>query len=269
MGKRGPKPIDPRQLRLFAELYFWDFKALAYGKSQNKFDSALYEEEVRPLTKLRLNFGERSDIMEKARREFFNGNIHMLDEKTLARDLGVVHLSQKDSKMREAAARKASSKIRRSAASRVLASLLKASTAEEVRKICRRAFREVETEIEPGIYAKASVARWPIEDHSMFPFYLSKHAEQFLLAKLDTRFPRSTRPTSNEKKIWFLSCALAGAVQGIATRTAVNILRSSRPDTPTTPMLDVHPWLHVDPPASSVIPAIDEQMPQKKRRKTS
>jgi hypothetical protein len=58
---------------------------------------------------------------------------------------------------------------------------------------------------------------------------LSSHADQFIEAKNNRRFPGSDRPSNRDKQIWFLSRALAGAVHGIAARTAINLVGSKTP----------------------------------------
>jgi hypothetical protein len=75
---------------------------------------------------------------------------------------------------------------------------------------------------------------WPIERGSMFPEYLAKHAESWIKALNDPRFPggRSSqkRPSNERKQLWFLARALAGAVYGIEPSTAVAFVGSMRPE---------------------------------------
>jgi hypothetical protein len=77
---------------------------------------------------------------------------------------------------------------------------------------------------------------WPnYADHtnSTVPLYLSKYAEQWVDALHDPRFPRcdaSSRPSNRLKQLWFVSRALAGALYGVTTRTAVNLVGSMRPE---------------------------------------
>ena len=60
---------------------------------------------------------------------------------------------------------------------------------------------------------------------------LNSHAEQFIAAKKDRRYPKSvSRPTSQAKRLWFVSVALAGAVRGLEVRTAIDALGATRPD---------------------------------------
>src|SRR5205823_14793652 len=74
---------------------------------------------------------------------------------------------------------------------------------------------------------------WPIAVGSTFPGYLSQHAEQYVAALRDARFPRcdvSSRPSTRLKQFWFLSRALAGALFEVRTRTAINLVGSLRPE---------------------------------------
>lgn len=59
---------------------------------------------------------------------------------------------------------------------------------------------------------------------------MSQFAEEFVEAKRDPRYPRSNRPSNQLKQLWFLSRALAGAVYGVKTRTAINLVGSMRPE---------------------------------------
>lgn len=104
------------------------------------------------------------------------------------------------------AAREARKQLRIPGEPDVLELLLRAEDAEQVQKICEDA------------------PNWPISPGSVLPTYLSKHASVFVAATKDSRFPRSDRPTSQLKQIWFLSRALAGAIFEVKTRTAINWL---------------------------------------------
>jgi hypothetical protein len=94
----------------------------------------------------------------------------------------------------------------------VFQELVNAETPEAVGKICKDA------------------PNWPISSLGILPFHLEQHAEEFIAAKNDPRFPKSNRPTSRLKQFWFLSRALAGAMFGVKTRTAINLVGSKTPD---------------------------------------
>ena len=98
----------------------------------------------------------------------------------------------------------------------IVEALLKATTMAELRRICRRSV---------WLSGKS-----PGHLH----FYLvqaePRFAQQFLQAMKDRHYPRSRRPTTLRKKLWFLSRALAGAVDGISTRTAINLVPGKNPE---------------------------------------
>ena len=94
----------------------------------------------------------------------------------------------------------------------VVNKLLTAKTPDAIRKICEDA------------------PNWPISSLGVLPYHLARHAEEFIIAKNDRRFPCSRRPSSQLKQFWFLSRALAGAVFGVKTRTAINLVGSKRPE---------------------------------------
>jgi hypothetical protein len=112
----------------------------------------------------------------------------------------------------------------------VFHNLLHAETPDQIQEICKDAFVERDIETEPGQRRKALMRNWPISPGSVLPMYLSQYAAEFIAAKRDPRFPRSGRPSSVLKQIWFLSRALAGALYGVQTRTAINLVGSKRPE---------------------------------------
>jgi len=77
------------------------------------------------------------------------------------------------------------------------------------------------------------VPAWPIAVGSSLPTYMAQYAEQYVAALSDPRFPRAStfqRPSTRLKQFWFLSRALAGALYGVSTRTAINLVGSLRPE---------------------------------------
>lgn len=103
----------------------------------------------------------------------------------------------------------------------IIEKLLRARTPDQVRKLCTDALIPVKGIMRPN---------WPISSLSFLPSSLSQFATEFIAARNDSRFPKSGRPTSRLKQLWFLSRALAGAVHGLKTRTAINLIGSVRPD---------------------------------------
>jgi len=112
----------------------------------------------------------------------------------------------------------------------VLHKLLSAATPEEIAEICSDAFVLMNEKSFAGEPVQVSRPNWPISDGSLLPGSLARHATQFLEAKKDKRFPKSERPTTRKKQLWFLSVALAGAVCGVSIRTAINHIGAFMPE---------------------------------------
>ena len=103
----------------------------------------------------------------------------------------------------------------------VLADLLRAKSAQRVRRICSDAY---------VLVGNDRVPNWPLRHGSILPQCLSKYAEAFIAAKASVRFPGKLRPSNELKQLWFLARALAGAAFGIETRTVLNIVGATRPE---------------------------------------
>jgi hypothetical protein len=106
----------------------------------------------------------------------------------------------------------------------ILQSLLDAKTARQIRRICKDAY------IARQDLGGKTVLNWPLRDGSTLPIQLARFAQQFIAAKRHPRFPSKKRPSNELKRLWFLARALAGAVLGIETRTALNIVGATRPE---------------------------------------
>jgi len=108
------------------------------------------------------------------------------------------------------------------------------ATPERIREVCKEAAMSRTVQVEPGVFKEIDgFPAWPLPAGSVFSTYLSQYAEQYVAALHDPRFPRcdpSTRPTTRLKQFWFLSRALAGALFGVSTRTAINLVGSLRPE---------------------------------------
>src|ERR1700676_4344351 len=70
--------------------------------------------------------------------------------------------------------------------------LLRAQTPEAVRTICEDAFVTRSVEVAPGVTREVNMPQWPISAGSVLPGYLIEYALQFIAAKRDFRFPKST-----------------------------------------------------------------------------
>jgi hypothetical protein len=113
---------------------------------------------------------------------------------------------------------------------KVLKALLHAGTAAEVRKLCEDAYVYQRIEIQPGVFGNVRTPKWPVNDVSALPSRLERYAEQFVEAKRGPRYPRSRRPSTLLKQLWFLSRVLAGAMYGESSRTSINLVGSKRPE---------------------------------------
>jgi hypothetical protein len=69
-------------------------------------------------------------------------------------------------------------------------------------------------------------AFWLSPKRGAIEFYrtLIEHAESFLAAKKDPRWPRSDRPTNDYRRIKFLARSMAGVMMRISIRTAQDLL---------------------------------------------
>jgi hypothetical protein len=192
MGLRGPKPVCREELFGRASVYYWDLRRLREGYDVRDIDPKLY--------------------------------------KRIKRNV------PRDHPGRFAIAREgASFSKHRPGAPEVFKNLLRSATPAEVRAICSGGYRtQVFDLIHPGTHQlerrEMKVHVWPLEFESTLPKDISDHAEEWIAALRDRRYPRSSRGTSELKQVWFLSRALAGAVLGLSTRTAVNLWGSLRPE---------------------------------------
>ena len=86
--------------------------------------------------------------------------------------------------------------------------LLNAKTVAQVRAVCKES------------------PFWLNPKRGSIAFYraLTEHADVFLAAKKDRRWPKSDRPTNAGKRIQFLARSMAGLMMGISIRTAQDLL---------------------------------------------
>lgn len=230
MGKRGPKKVFLPELKLFAHLYFHDFCALAKGRPRKSIVLKKYQQAIQGLEKLKLSFGKRLEICADVKRQLRETHFPIAEsEAIIVRDLEMIERYETVQR-RLANAEEIALPIRRGPdAAPDLVALLNAANGNEVRLICRGAFRTVSAEVREGQWQDVEVPRWPIDQGSMFPYYLSEYAEQFVAARNEPRYPRSTRPSSEAKRLWFSACAVAAGVTKIEIRTAINKLGSMPP----------------------------------------
>ena len=210
-----PLGVKPDALFDYAHLFYGDFRTLLEGGLRPYLDknelghlTAELQKEEFPIIP-----GDKARIEQQAAEEIRTGR---LEEAKRAARMAELEEQQRSTDrqffVRHVAPEKAMKEVKVPGDSYVFKQLLEAKSADAVREICRDA------------------PNWPIRFGSHFPHYLERYSQEFVDAKIDPRFPRSTRPSTPLKQIWFLSRALAGAVFGEATRTAINKIGSKRPE---------------------------------------
>ena len=219
-------------LYTFAHQFYWDFRRLGEGSQRQWFDRDAYKGMVGAIEQVNLRPSRRQN---RRIREVFEGAL---------RDGRAAPTDKKEwlgqSREGQTIANRFSLQTRAHELALVLKkipgepevveALLTASTPEQVREICRDAHVTTTIEIEPGLFREVEVPNWPLPYGSVLPMYLSQYAEAFIAAKHDPRYPQSERASSRLKQLWFLSRALAGALFNVSTRTAINLVGSTRPE---------------------------------------
>jgi hypothetical protein len=200
---------------------------------RRRLDQPLYERLVARINKeeLRLTAEERAHHEALCEVEIRSGRLKESEAANWLRSAEDSQLLVNRYSLRELAAEKTTKQLKIAGEPEVIAELLAAETPEEIKRICEDAFTTRKIEVEPNVFREITVPNLPIPVGSMLPSYLSQFASEFIAARRDARFPKSTiRPSSRLKQLWFLSRALAGALYGVSTRTAINLVGSMRPE---------------------------------------
>src|SRR5467141_2012478 len=228
-----PQRVDPGNLYTFAHLFCWDFRRISEGFARQRLDRNRYDDLLREVDKieLQLTAEQQAEIETKADEAVRNGRLKESERLEWIRDREDSWLLAIRQDFRQRAAEEATKQLKVPGDPEVITQLLEAETPDQVREICKDAFAQVNCEISPDVFRELKLPNWPIPAGSVLPSYLSQYASEFIAARKDTRFPQSTeRPTSRLKQLWFLSRALAGALYGVRTRTAINLVGSKRPE---------------------------------------
>ena len=228
-----PRKFRREELKLFADTFYSEFRSIAEGYERQHFNRKRFDEMVRDInnTEVQLSSDELLHIERTIDEDIRAGRMPLADKESRRQSLGEGLQWIKRQYMYNDAGEVSTQKLNVPGEPEVIDALLDARTPEDVREICKDAFTVIRAEVRSGDFQDVRVPNWPISGGSMLPEYLSQHADQFIQAKNDPRFPRSTdRPTTKLKQLWFLSRALAGALFGITTRTAINLLGSLRPE---------------------------------------
>jgi hypothetical protein len=223
---------DPGSLYSFAHLFYWDLKRLVEGGQRWRFDEARHAQLKAEIEEADLDLSpeQKRSVEEVMQQEIREGRLKVTDIAKRRTDLEQGLLEATREFLLQDAAEQARRTLKIPGEPEVFDALLKAETPEQVREICEDAFVMRSIEVAPGQYREVEVRNWPISGGSTLPMYLAQYASEFLAARADRRFPRSSRSSSRLKQIWFLSRALAGALHGIKTRTAINLVGSKRPE---------------------------------------
>jgi hypothetical protein len=233
-----PTKVDSGTLYAFAHQFYWDFRRIAEGMPRWRINTLKQKQ-------LEAQLDEKTDA--QLRDELRENHERMVADEIRA---GVLTEDQRESRLREIAeanipvtrdwlrrciAEEAREELRFPGEPEVINSLLDPKTTPtRVRDICKEAFMSRTIETQPGVFKELEgFPAWPMLPGSTLPGYLSEFAEQYVDALRDARFPRcdvSARPLTRYKQFWFLSRALAGALFGVKTRTAINLVGSLRPE---------------------------------------
>jgi len=163
--------------------------------------------------KVQVRGDQLSHVRKYVNEEIEDGRSKEVDRAMRLQEVTESTLEATREELRHRAAKLATAQLKIPGEPEVLDALLKAKTPDQVHRICEDA------------------PNWPVSSGSVLPSYLSQYASDFVAAKNDPRFPQSARrPSSRLKQLWFLSRALAGAIHGYKTRTAINMVGSMRPE---------------------------------------
>ena len=221
--------MDPGSLYAIAHQFYWDFRRLAEGRHRWTLDKM----KLQQFDEERENLNISAEAAKKAEEEIEAGLLSPSKKQERCRELEE-HLSSVLPLWPFVAREEATKEVKIPGEPEVLKELLDpATTPVRIRDICKDAVMTRTVQVEPGVTKEIEVPAWPIPAGSPFPTYLALHAEQYVAALHDPRLPScdvSVRPSSRLKQFWFLSRALAGAVFGVSTRTAINLVGSLRPE---------------------------------------
>ncbi len=241
-----PQKADPGTLYAFAHQFYWDLKHLSEGYVRWKVD----QEEFKQLAdgiehqKVELSDEQNIAIARVIVGEVRAGRIPQSEMERRLKDAAAGNREANRMSFYEEAAELARKPFKVPGKPEVIEALLNANTLEQVRGICTDAFapRTIQTEAGPR---EVIMPKWPIAAGSVLPRYLAEYASEVVAATHDPRFPKSTtRPSSRLKQLWFLSRALAGALYGVTTRTAINLVGSKTPEEVFAESRDAKPVRH-------------------------
>jgi hypothetical protein len=230
MGAGRPKRVDAGLLYGFAHLFYWDLKTVAEGAYRVYVDKPKLERLTQEAEATQLSEEQLAVLDQCVLEEIQTGRLPASDKAQRLHELTDNLLFDVKFAEHNTAADLSRKTVRIPGEPDIIAQLLSATKPEQIVEICKDAFTTRRVEIEPGVVREVRVPNWLISGGSELPMYLSKYATVLIEARNDPRFPKSMRPSTRLKQLWFVSRALAGAIFGVTTRTAINLVGSMRPD---------------------------------------
>jgi hypothetical protein len=223
--------VDPAALYGLAHHLYWEMKSVDEGLFRSRVDEMKYQQLVLEVEKsARVSAEELIEIEADIDRQIRRGFLPeaMRDESIRRQVAELEHHRSFSGK--NWARTQCETWVRVPPDHELIDELLNARHPEKIKELCKDVFTIEKHKFETGEEFEIIRPNWTISDTSRLPGCLTQFASEFIEALKDDRFPKSGRPSSRKKQLWFLSRTLAGAVYGIATRTAINLLGSVRPD---------------------------------------
>lgn len=221
---------EPGTLYAFAHQFYWDFRRLSEGTYRSKLDQKEHARLLAEAENISLSKEQKAHAVKYVREEIRAGRLKKEQWKKRLAEVEKIQLHATRELAGHQAAKKATKKLRVPGERDLVDELLEAQIPDDVLRICADASVKINFNNQQGQVTSISVPNWPIGMASVLPMYLTQHAASFIAAKKDRLFPRSGRPTTRLKQLWFLSRALAGAALKVEPRTAINLVGSKRPE---------------------------------------
>lgn len=231
MGKRGRQPVAKHELFAVAQTLYRDFRRLVYGwphSPHGKTTGSAGELDDSALAVL--SDKDKAEIEAQVDKEIVRGYYRPSDRQQRLRAIEQEFLdSFKETEASEWMWNWQKKRVWDGQPD-MFYSLVHYTSRDVLYSLCQGAFRYHPVKNKAGVTRTAVVRHWPIPRASLLPRYITQYWKEFAAAKKDSRFPRSKRPTTQEKQMWFLARALAGAAFGLQPRTAINLIGSTRPE---------------------------------------
>jgi hypothetical protein len=224
-----PKQADAGTLYAFAHQLYWDFKRLLEGSYRRHVDKKEAQRLLAEPVQVELTVEQRESIRNRMKDEIEEGRLTAKDAGLRGEELEADLIEITRELARGEAVNRATKLLRVPGEPDIVDELLKTETPERIREMCAEATTLRATQRD-GIRRYNQLQNWPIAQGSVLPMYLSQYASNFIEAKKHPRYPKSGRPTTPLKQLWFLSRALAGAIHGVEVRTVINLVGSKRPE---------------------------------------